>query len=77
MEFQKTKELIAGILNISSDIITEKSSFYDDLGADSLELFQIITQMEDTFDVDIAEYGLERFVTVGDALHVISAARWA
>ncbi|MDO4803295.1 MAG: acyl carrier protein [Lachnospiraceae bacterium] len=75
MEFQKIKELIAGILNISEDMITEKSSFYDDLGADSLELYQIITLIEDSFDVDIADKGLERFVTVGDAARALAAAR--
>ena len=75
MELQKLKEITAGILNISVDMITEKSSFYDDLGADSLDLFQILTTMEDTFDVDIAEKGLEYFHTVGDAARALDAAR--
>ena len=75
MELQKLKEITAGILNISVDMITEKSSFYDDLGADSLDLFQILTTMEDTFDVDIAEKGLEYFHTVGDAARALAAAR--
>ena len=75
MELQKLKEITAGILNISVDMITEKSSFYDDLGADSLDLFQILTTMEDTFDVDIAEKGPEYFHTVGDAARALDAAR--
>lgn len=75
MEFEKIKEIIAGILNISTELITEKSSFYDDLGADSLDLFQILTAIEDIFDVDIAEIDLEYFRTVGDAARALAAAR--
>ena len=75
MEFEKIKEITAGILNISPDSITERSSFYEDLGADSLDLFQILTLIEDTFDVDIAEKDLYLFRTVGDAARALAAAR--
>lgn len=75
MEFEKIKEITAGILNISPESITERSSFYEDLGADSLDLFQILTLIEDTFDVDIAEKNLELFRTVGDAARALAAAR--
>ncbi|HAV27531.1 MAG TPA: acyl carrier protein [Lachnospiraceae bacterium] len=75
MEFEKIKEITAGILNISPESITERSSFYEDLGADSLDLFQILTLIEDTFDVDIAEKDLELFRTVGDAARALAAAR--
>jgi acyl carrier protein len=75
MEFEKIKEITAGILNIPPESITERSSFYEDLGADSLDLFQILTFIEDTFDVDIAEKDLELFRTVGDAARALAAAR--
>ena len=75
MEFEKIKEITAGILNISPESITERSSFYEDLGADSLDLFQILTRIEDTFDVDIADKDLELFRTVGDAARALAAAR--
>ena len=75
MEFEKIKEITAGILNISPESITERSSFYEDLGADSLDLFQILTLIADTFDVDIAEKDLELFRTVGDAARALAAAR--
>lgn len=75
MEFEKIKEITAGILNITPESITERSSFYEDLGADSLDLFQILTLIEDTFDVDIAEKDLELFRTVGDAARALAAAR--
>lgn len=75
MEFEKIKEITAGILNISPESITERSSFYEELGADSLDLFQILTLIEDTFDVDIAEKDLELFRTVGDAARALAAAR--
>ena len=49
MEFQKLQRIIADVLNISEDKITPESTFVDDLKADSLDVFQIITEIEDQF----------------------------
>lgn len=51
MEFEKLQKIIAEVLNIDTDKITMESTFVDDLGADSLDVFQIIMGIEDTFDI--------------------------
>ena len=51
MEFQKLQRIIADVLNISEDKITPESTFVDDLKADSLDVFQIITEIEDQFEI--------------------------
>ena len=55
MEFEKLQKIIAEVLNIDTDKITMESTFVDDLGADSLDVFQIIMGIEDTFDIQIPE----------------------
>ena len=53
MEFEKLKEIIENVLNIDPDGITMDAAFIDDLGADSLDIFQIIMGIEETFDIEI------------------------
>ena len=61
---EKIKSIIANQLNIDESSIKEDSTFKDDLGADSLDLFQVISEIEDAFDIQIeTEEGLK---TVGD-----------
>ena len=50
MELEKLKEIIADVLNVEVNDITEDTTFVDDLGADSLDIFQIIMGIEDAFD---------------------------
>ena len=76
MEFQKLQRIIADVLNISDDKITKESSFVDDLKADSLDVFQIITELEDRLGVQIPENVLEEISTVEDALVAINDATW-
>ena len=53
MEFEKLQDIIADVMNIEDkDIITMDTTFVDDLGADSLDIFQIIMGIEETFDID-------------------------
>ena len=68
MEFEKLKEIIADVLNVNADEITEDTTFVDDLGADSLDIFQIIMGLEEEFDIEIANEEAEKIVTVGDAV---------
>ena len=72
MEFQKLQRIIADVLNISEDKITKESAFVDDLKADSLDVFQIITEIEDQFG--IPDDAIENIVTVGDAATQIQNA---
>ena len=74
MEFEKIKEIIADVLNINADEITMDTTFVDDLGADSLDIFQIIMGIEETFDIEIDNDDAEKIVTVGDAVEEIKNA---
>ena len=53
MEFEKLQNIIAEVLNVEADEITLNTTFVDDLGADSLDIFQIIMGIEEAFDIEI------------------------
>jgi len=74
MEFEKLKEIIADVLNVNADEITMDTTFVDDLGADSLDIFQIIMGIEETYDIEIDNEEAEKIVTVGDAVEQIKNA---
>lgn len=74
MEFEKLKKIIAEVLNVDVDEITMDTTFVDDLGADSLDIFQIIMGLEEEFDIEIANEEAEKIVTVGDAVEQIKNA---
>lgn len=74
MEFQKLKEIIIDVLNVSEDDIKMETTFVDDLGADSLDIFQIIMGIEEAFDIEIENEDAEKIVTVGDAVEQIKNA---
>ena len=71
MEFEKLQEIIADVLNVETDDITMETTFVDDLGADSLDIFQIIMGIEETFDIEIDNEDAEKIMTVGDAVEQI------
>ena len=71
MEFEKLKDIIAEVLSVDPDEITLDTTFTDDLGADSLDLFQIIMGLEEEFDVEIAPEKAESIKTVEEALEMI------
>ena len=75
MEFDKIKNIISEVLSIDADGITEETTFVDDLGADSLDIFQIIMGIEDTFDIQIPEDAAEHITTVAEAVEQIQAAK--
>lgn len=69
MVFEKVKEIIVEELGIDADKVTMETNFQEDLDADSLDLFQVISELEDEFDITIeAEEGLE---TVADLVNYI------
>ncbi len=74
MEFEKLKKIIAEVLNVDVEEITMDTTFVDDLGADSLDIFQIIMGLEEEFDIEIANEEAEKIVTVGDAVEQIKNA---
>lgn len=74
MEFEKLKAIIVEVLNVDADEITMETTFIDDLGADSLDVFQIIMGLEEEFDIEIPNEEAEKIVTVGDAVEQIKEA---
>ena len=74
MEFEKLQGIIAEVLNLEAEEITMAATFVDDLGADSLDIFQIIMGIEEEFDIEIPNEIAEKIVTVGDAVEQIKNA---
>ncbi|MDO4330780.1 MAG: acyl carrier protein [Lachnospiraceae bacterium] len=74
MEFEKLQGIIAEVLNLEPEEITMAATFVDDLGADSLDVFQIIMGIEEEFDIEIPNEIAEKIVTVGDAVEAIKSA---
>ena len=74
MEFEKLQKIISEVLNIDADEITMESTFVDDLGADSLDVFQILMGIEEEFDIEIPNEAAEGSVTVADAVEQIKSA---
>ena len=71
MEFEKLQEIIADVLNVDPNEVTMETTFADDLGADSLDVFQIIMGIEEEFDIEISNEDAEKIATVGDAINYI------
>ena len=74
MEFEKLQAIIADVLNVPKDDITPETTFVDDLGADSLDIFQIIIGIEEEFDIEIDNEEAEKITTVQDAVEQIKKA---
>ena len=74
MEFEKLQKIIAEVLNLSVEEIRPDSTFVDDLGADSLDVFQIIMGIEEEFDIEIDNEEAEKITTVQDAVDQIKKA---
>ena len=74
MEFEKLAKIIAEVLNVDANEITLDTTFVDELGADSLDVFQIIMGIEEEFDIEIPNEEAEKIVSVGDAVEAINSA---
>ena len=73
MEFEKLQEIIADVLNVDPNEVTMETTFTDDLGADSLDVFQIIMGIEEEFDIEIPDEAVENIKTVGDIVSYIES----
>ena len=71
MEFEKLQQIISDVLSVDLDEITPETTFKDDLGADSLDVFQIIMAVEEEFGIEIPTEEAEKINTVGDAVEAI------
>ena len=70
---ERMKEIIAEQLSAEADGITLETSFKEDLGADSLDLFELVMALEDEFEVEIPSEDLEKLATVGDVVEYLTA----
>jgi acyl carrier protein len=69
----KVKKIIAEKLSVDLEEVVPEASFVDDLGADSLDLVELIMSMEEEFDIDIPDEDAEKLVTVKDVFDFIAA----
>ena len=74
MEFEKLKAVIAEVLNVDPEEITMDTTFVDDLGADSLDVFQIIMGIEEEVGIEIPPEKAEKISTVEEAVELIKGA---
>ena len=79
MEFEKIRDVILSQMSaagrkITKDMITPETTFNEDLGADSLDIFQIITELEDVFEMEFDDSEAENIKTVGDAAEFVKKA---
>ncbi len=74
MEFERLASAIAEVLDIDQSTITEDSKFVDDLGADSLDVLEIVMGIEDEFGIKVPTEATGNIVTVGDAFEAIKKA---
>ena len=68
MEFEKVRDVIVDQLGVDEDDVTMEANFVDDLGADSLDIVELIMGLETEFDIEIPDEDAEKIVTVGDAV---------
>lgn len=71
MIFEKVRTLIADKLSVEESEVAMETSFVDDLGADSLDIVELIMALEDEFDIEVADEEAENMATVGDAVEYI------
>ncbi|MCM1187225.1 MAG: acyl carrier protein [Lachnoclostridium sp.] len=74
MELEKLKKIIAEVLNVDPEEIKPETTFTDDLGADSLDVYQIIMGIEEEFDIEIPAETAEQIATVDQAVEMIKKA---
>lgn len=71
MIFEKVKDIVSNILGVETEDITMESSFMDDLGADSLDVVELIMDLQDEFSLEIPDEDAEKIHTVGDVVEYI------
>ena len=71
--FDKVKEIIVEQLGVAENAVTTESSFIDDLGADSLDIVELIMALEEEFGIEVPEVEAEKIVSVGDVVEYIKS----
>lgn len=73
MVFEKIKEIIVEQFEVEEDTVTMETTVADDLGADSLDIVEVLMSIEDEFDVEIPDEAIENIKSVGDLVNYIEA----
>lgn len=73
--FERVKEIIVDNLDVDESKVTMEASFRDDLEADSLDVVELVMELEDEFDMEIADEEAEKINTVGDAVDYINSTK--
>jgi len=73
MVFEKVRDIIVEQIGISESAVTPETSLVDDIGADSLDIFQIVSNLEEEFNIEFAQDSVEVMKTVGDVVEYINA----
>ncbi len=71
MEFEKIRDIVAEQFGVSAETVKPDTAFVDDLGADSLDVVELIMAMEETFDIEVPDLQADQIVTVSDAVDYI------
>lgn len=71
--FEQVKEVVVEQLDVNGDEVKESSKFVEDLGADSLDVVELVMALEEKFDIEIPDDEAEKITTVGDAVKFIEA----
>ena len=69
--FEKVKELVIDRLGVTEDAVSTEASFVDDLGADSLDIVELVMAIEEEFEIEIPDEDAEKVVTVGDVVEYL------
>lgn len=71
--FEKIRDIIAEKLSVNEDAVTMEATFIDDLGADSLDIVELIMSLEEELEMEIPDEDAEGFITVGDVVEYVNA----
>lgn len=69
--FEQVKAIVVEQLGVDAEVVNEDATFVDDLSADSLDIVELVMQIEEEFDMEIADTDAEKIVTVGDVVEYI------